>query len=219
MDPIGFVQALLLSFSAIFIMEIGDKTQLTAFALSLKYRSPLRVFLGVLTGLSGVTIIAVFLGVILKSSIDFQILKPLIAFLFILGGVIILGSEMKKRNVQDSHICPVSLDSCEKPRENCPEMGFCEQFLDATVRKGAFLRSATFMFFAELGDKTMLMGLGLATQFDPLGVFTGALLALAVVNGIGVFAGEKIARKIPRRIIGLLSGLLFLITGLLIFIY
>ena len=98
-------------------------------------------------------------------------------------------------------------------------MGSCEQFLDATVRKGAFTRSTTIMFFAELGDKTMLMGLGLATQFDPLGVFTGAILALAFVNGIGVFAGEKIARKIPRRIIGLFSGLLFLITGLLILIF
>lgn len=218
MTPIDFLQALVLAFSAVFVMEMGDKTQLTAFALSIKYRAPLRVFFGVILGLSGVTILAVILGLILKEAIDFVLLKPLISILFILGGVLILINELRKRNDHLSRICPVQLEECEKPRENCPEIDQCDLYLDNTVRKGAFLRSSIFMFTAELGDKTMLMALGLATQFDPLGVFLGALVALAVVNAVGVFAGEKIAKKIPKRILGLISGSLFILTGFLIFL-
>ena len=59
-------QAFIIALFAVFLMELGDKTQLTAFALGLKYRAPVKVFMGVIVGLFGVTIIAVILGVILK---------------------------------------------------------------------------------------------------------------------------------------------------------
>jgi putative Ca2+/H+ antiporter (TMEM165/GDT1 family) len=216
MAPIDFIQALILAFSAVFLMEMGDKTQLTAFTLSMKYRAPLRVFFGVILGLTGVTILAVILGLILKETIDFVFLRPLISVLFMLGGALILVNELRKKNDDFYRICPVRLEECEKPRDSCPEMDQCDLFLDNTVRKGAFFRSSIFMFTAELGDKTMLMALGLATQFDPIGVFFGALAALTVVNAIGVFAGEKIARRIPKRTLGLISGILFIITGFLI---
>jgi len=200
-------------------MEMGDKTQLTAFALSMQYRSPMRVFLGVLTGLTGVTIIAVTLGIILKSTLDFQILKPFVSILFMLSGLIILVNEVRNQNNGKIRICPVSLNLCDKPRENCSEIESCELYFDETVRKGAYIRSTAFMFFAELGDKTMVMSLGLATQFDPIGVFFGALFALTVVNGVGIIIGDRITKRIPRNIIGIISGIVFLITGFIILIF
>ncbi|MFX0182389.1 MAG: TMEM165/GDT1 family protein [Candidatus Hodarchaeota archaeon] len=217
MGLLEIFQALLLAFSAVFLMEMGDKTQLTAFALSIRFQSPYRVLLGVITGLTGVTLIGVTLGLILKNTIDFQILRPLIAVLFILGGIIILYTEIRKQDSNKIRICPVSIDFCDKPRESCSEMENCEFYLDATVRKGAFIRSTILMFGAELGDKTMLMGLGLATQFDAIGVFFGALIALIVVNSFGVFAGDKIAKKVPRKILGIVSGILFIVLGLIVF--
>ena len=199
-------------------MEMGDKTQLTAFALSIRFRSPLKVFLGVITGLTGVTLLAVLVGLILKETIDFQVLKPIIGGVFCLGGVILMGIEIKRLRSEKIRICPTHLDLCEKSRENCPQMDNCELYFESSgIRKGVFIRSAFLMFTAELGDKTMLMGVGLATQLNPIGVFLGALIALAVVNSLGVFAGEKIAQKVPRKILGFASGFLFLITGILIF--
>ena len=213
------VQAFIIALFTVFLMELGDKTQLTAFALGLKYRAPVKVFMGVVVGLFGVTFIAVILGVILKSTVDIQLLKPIISILFILGGIVFLVNEVKTKNEEEIHICPVSMDLCDHPREECPEMDDCDIYLDNTVRKGAFLKSSTFMFLAELGDKTMIMSLGLATTYNPLGVFIGALLALAVVNGIGVFAGDKIAKYIPKRTLAFASGFLFIIMGLLILIF
>ncbi|UCE15083.1 MAG: TMEM165/GDT1 family protein, partial [Candidatus Heimdallarchaeota archaeon] len=151
-------------------------------------------------------------------TLDFEILKPLIAIIFLGIGLIILANELQKRKKNAIRICPVSLDLCDKPKENCSEMGNCELYLNAEVRKGAFIRSTAFMFFAELGDKTMLMGLGLATQLDPIGVFFGAILALSFVNAMGVFAGDRIARKLPITLLGIISGILFLITGFFILI-
>lgn len=212
-------QAIILAFSLVFVMEMGDKTQLTAFVLSMRYRSPLKVFMGVLTGLTGVTIIAVVIGLILKNTFDLQILKPLIAAVFLLSGLFIIVTEIKNRNNRTIKICPVSLDSCDKLRENCPDMENCELYLDEKIRKGAFIHSASFMFLAELGDKTLLMGIGLSAQFDPIGVFFGALFALSLVNGIGVFLGDNIAKKIPRTIVGTISGVIFLVTGMIIFLF
>ncbi|MFX1534811.1 MAG: TMEM165/GDT1 family protein [Promethearchaeota archaeon] len=213
---INLVQAFLVALSAVFIMELGDKTQLAAFTLSLKYRSPIKVFLGVICGLTGVTVIAVTIGIFMKNIIEIEFLKPIIGIFFILGGSILLLNKLRKKDDAADHICPVSLDLCERPREECQEMGQCQIYLKEITQKGAFIGSLTFMFLAELGDKTMLMGTGLATQLDPLGVFLGAILALAIVNGIGVFAGEKIAKKIPRDKIDFLSGLLFVVLGAII---
>ncbi|MFX0092479.1 MAG: TMEM165/GDT1 family protein [Candidatus Hodarchaeota archaeon] len=216
MTLIDLVQAFLLSLSAIFIMEMGDKTQLAAFTLSMKYRSLGKVFLGVICGLTGVTIIAIIIGILMRTTLGIDFLKPIIGILFILGGVFVLGSKLRKKNEELTRICPVSMELCKKPHDNCSEIDDCKIYLKEVTQKGAFIGSFTFMFLAELGDKTMLMGAGLATQFDPVGVFLGAILALVLVNGIGVFAGEKIAQKIPRGKIEVLSGLLFIIIGVII---
>ncbi|MHA2244352.1 MAG: TMEM165/GDT1 family protein [Candidatus Hodarchaeales archaeon] len=216
MSLIEVAQALLLSFSAVFIMEMGDKTQLTAFALSMKYRSPLKVFLGAIIGLTGVTVIAVIFGIIMKNTIEVSFLKPIIGILFILGGTIFLLIQFRQQYDRQIKICPVKLEFCDKPHENCPDMEHCDILLKTVIQKGGFIGSLTFMFLAELGDKTMLMGVGLATQFDPWGVLFGAVIALALVNGIGVYAGEKVATRIPRDKINFLSGLLFLVIGLII---
>ena len=219
MTAIDIVQAFIIALGTVFLMELGDKTQLTAFALGLKFRAPLKVFMGVVVGLCGVTIIAVVLGLILKSTIDIKLLKPIISILFISGGVIFLLNEYRSGNEDELHICPVSMDLCDHPKEDCSEMDNCDIYLDNTVRKGAFLKSSAFMFFAELGDKTMIMSLGLATTYNPFGVFAGALLALALVNGIGVFAGDKIAKYVPKRTLAFGSGFLFIVMGLIILLF
>ncbi len=212
-------QAFVIALVAVFLMELGDKTQLTAFTLGLRFRAPRRVYMGVLLGLFAVTLISVTLGLILKNTVKIEVLKPLIVVLFIFGGIFFLINELSKKENDGIRICAVSLDLCEHPKENCSQMDNCDLYLDSTVRKGAFLKSASFIFFAELGDKTMIMSLGLATSYHPIGVFFGALLALGLVNGVGVFAGDQIANRIPKRTITLVSGTLFILIGVLIAVF
>ncbi|MGE5599860.1 MAG: TMEM165/GDT1 family protein [Bacteroidota bacterium] len=51
-----------LSFGALFVAEMGDKTQLAVFSLVSESRAPLSVFLGATLALTLVTLIGVVLG-------------------------------------------------------------------------------------------------------------------------------------------------------------
>ena len=213
---VDVIQGIFIAFPLVFFMELGDKTQLAAFALSLKYRSPIRVLIGCFIGLSGVTIIAVFLGVVLGQTIDLEILQPIIGFIFVIGGALLLITKLQNQNKLETHICPISLESCTKPRENCPEINSCDLYLKEVVQRGALRGSMVFMFLAELGDKTMLSGIALTTQFDPIGVFIGALSALTFVNAFGIFFGEKLSQKLPTEKIEIISYFLFILVGLIL---
>ena len=77
-----------------------------------------------------------------------------------------------------------------------------------------FLTALTTCFLAELGDKTQLAAISLASSSkSPWSVFLGAVLGLALVTGIGVFLGETITKLIPENYLKKISALLFVGIG------
>ena len=80
------------------------------------------------------------------------------------------------------------------------------------------LLASTFglVFLAELGDKTQLATLSLAASGQSrLSVFVGAATALVVTSGIGVLAGEALARAVPPIWIHRAAGVAFVVMGVL----
>lgn len=71
------------------------------------------------------------------------------------------------------------------------------------------------IFLAELGDKTQLSTLALATGKSRWEVFLGAGLALLTTTALAVLGGEAIARVIPPAWIRRGAGLLFIALGAL----
>ncbi|SHJ39465.1 Uncharacterized protein family UPF0016 [Geosporobacter subterraneus DSM 17957] len=72
------------------------------------------------------------------------------------------------------------------------------------------------VFLAELGDKTQLQTMLLATQSKSrLGVFIGASLALSLSALLGVVAGTHITKYISPHYLQLGAGAAFIIIGLL----
>jgi len=72
------------------------------------------------------------------------------------------------------------------------------------------------VFVAELGDKTQLQTMLLATQAKSiLPVFIGASLALVVSSLMGVFLGTFLMRYIPAHFLQTAAGLCFIVIGLL----
>lgn len=67
---------------------------------------------------------------------------------------------------------------------------------------------------AELGDKTQLTVIALSARYDRMKVFSGVLLAFAVVTGLGVLMGEGILQLVPESYIKILAGLLFIVFGI-----
>lgn len=69
------------------------------------------------------------------------------------------------------------------------------------------------MFVAEMGDKSQLISLTMASCYPPLQVLAGAMVALAVVLGLAVVAGDFIAAAVPYNLVALTAGLVFIVMG------
>jgi len=78
----------------------------------------------------------------------------------------------------------------------------------------AFLIAFAATLFAEMGDKTQLVTLTLATRHPPLRVLAGSLSALAAITGLAVLLGEYLAQLFPQKWTMLASGLFFIVVGI-----
>lgn len=73
------------------------------------------------------------------------------------------------------------------------------------------------VFFAELGDKTQLSTMMLASSKKaPVSVFTGSALALVLASLIGVIVGDTLYKLVPGHIIRIVAGGGFVVIGALI---
>jgi Ca2+/H+ antiporter, TMEM165/GDT1 family len=73
------------------------------------------------------------------------------------------------------------------------------------------------LFIAELGDKTQLAVFTLvATHKDPMSVFFGAALALALVTLIGAACGQFVTRYVPTNYLQVAAGILFVGIGIFV---
>jgi putative Ca2+/H+ antiporter (TMEM165/GDT1 family) len=71
------------TFTAIFLAEMGDKTQLAIFSLTSTWRKPLPVFIGGAAALIAVTALGVLLGEAVLKFLPAAILNKVAAILFI----------------------------------------------------------------------------------------------------------------------------------------
>jgi Ca2+/H+ antiporter, TMEM165/GDT1 family len=84
-----------------------------------------------------------------------------------------------------------------------------------TSRFGPFMTVAIAFFIAELGDKTMLTTVTLASQqqsFVP--VWLGSSLGMVIADGIAVILGVVAGRRLPERAIKLVAAAIFIVFGL-----
>ena len=73
-----------------------------------------------------------------------------------------------------------------------------------------FLSVAAAEFFAEMGDKTQLMLVGLSSKYKFKDIITGTFLAILVLNAIAVFAGSFVSSLIPLWLVKFIAGSLFI---------
>jgi putative Ca2+/H+ antiporter (TMEM165/GDT1 family) len=78
------------TFGALFLAEMGDKTQLAAITLAAQTRSPVSVFLGAVLALALVSLIGVAVGSTLGQYLPAELLHKVAAVAFILIGALML---------------------------------------------------------------------------------------------------------------------------------
>ncbi|TYL49205.1 TMEM165/GDT1 family protein [Marinomonas sp. IMCC 4694] len=79
----------------------------------------------------------------------------------------------------------------------------------------AFLTSVSTVALAEMGDKTQLLALFLATRFaSKMSIVLGILLATLLNHALSAWLGVEIAQWIPKSALSWVVGLSFIAVGL-----
>ncbi|MHA1721731.1 MAG: TMEM165/GDT1 family protein [Candidatus Baldrarchaeia archaeon] len=81
------------------------------------------------------------------------------------------------------------------------------------------LSTFTLVSLMELGDKTQIMVIALAAQYNaPIPVFIGVMLAFTIITGIGIAIGEAILKKTPEEYVKTVTAIIFIIFGTLLLV-
>ncbi|MBS4537680.1 TMEM165/GDT1 family protein [Clostridium sp. D2Q-11] len=89
---------------------------------------------------------------------------------------------------------------------------------DEGIKKGLgpILTVSLAFFIGELGDKTQLTAMTLATEASfPSLILLGTVTGMIITSGFGIFIGRKLGEKIPELWIKLSSSLVFIFFGTL----
>jgi Ca2+/H+ antiporter, TMEM165/GDT1 family len=79
-----------------------------------------------------------------------------------------------------------------------------------------FIATFTAVFFAEMADKTQMVGIGMASKSaKPLTVFFGSVCAYMVITAVSVLIGATLGKYIKPEIIKYCGASLFIILGVL----
>ena len=80
---------------------------------------------------------------------------------------------------------------------------------------GVFAATLVTFFLAEMGDKTQIATVALAAHYAaPLLVVVGTTLGMLVADVPAVFLGDKLANKIPMRLVHTVAAGIFAVLGL-----
>ncbi len=79
---------------------------------------------------------------------------------------------------------------------------------------GAFVASLLFVTLAEMGDKTQLLAMAMATQFPAATVLLGVFVATVLNHAVAVAVGRLLVTIVPLEAISLVAALSFIVFGL-----
>jgi len=176
------------AFVLIFFAEMGDKSQLIAMTFATQYKLK-TVLIGIFIGTAINHMIAVSLGVFLSQLIPISIVQVCASLFFLIFGLLTLREEP-----EDS--------SDEKKSLNIHPITMI----------------ATVFFIGELGDKTQLTTIALASNsISPIITLSGTILGMFFTSVIGILIGSKFGKNIPEFTIKILSASIFIIFGFIKF--
>lgn len=179
------MEAFWASLGWIFIAELGDKTQLVAMSLAARYRAPV-VLAGIFTATFVVHLISVALGGFAGKLLPSDWIRFLAGIAFIGFGLWTLRGD------------------CLEEDE---EAGICK-------RQAAPFWVVTITFFlAELGDKTMLSTVTLASTNSVIPVWIGSSLGMVISDGLAILVGQLLGKQLPEKIVKTGAAVIFFAFG------
>jgi len=181
------MEAFLVSTAIVTLAEMGDKTQLLSLVLAARFRKPWPIVLGIFVATLANHALAGAVGSWVTTVLGPQVLRWVLGLSFIAMAVWML--------------IPDKLD---------------DDGDGAAPRFGVFGTTLVAFFLAEMGDKTQVATVMLAAQYSAyFWVVAGTTLGMMLANAPVVWLGDRLVKKVPIRMVHLVSALIFLVLGLL----
>ncbi|MHB0998900.1 MAG: TMEM165/GDT1 family protein [Armatimonadota bacterium] len=179
------MSAFWLSMVMVFLAELGDKTQLVALSLSCRFNAKV-VLAGVFVATLVVHVISVGLGGGMGKILPDAWIQFIAGLAFIGFGLWTLRGD--------------SLD----------DEG------DKSTRKARspFWIVVITFFLAELGDKTMLSTVSLATDNPIIPVWLGSTLGMVISDGLAILVGQVMGKRLPEKAIKIGASCIFFAFGI-----
>jgi Ca2+/H+ antiporter, TMEM165/GDT1 family len=183
------LDAFLISTGVVALAEVGDKTQLLAFLLAAKFRKPVPIILGILVATLLNHGLAGALGTWITSLFSPEVLRWVLGLSFLAMAVWIL--------------IPDEIDADD----------------DRLLQFGVFGTTLIAFFLAEMGDKTQIATIALAAQYGSfIWVVAGTTLGMMIANVPAVYLGERIAHRMPVRLVHGVAAAIFAFLGVAVLV-
>jgi putative Ca2+/H+ antiporter (TMEM165/GDT1 family) len=180
------MNAFWLALFIVFIAEMGDKTQFMTLSFSTRYRT-WTVMMGVFVATLVISLISALLGEAMGSALPLFWINLLAGLLFIGFGLWTLRGEE---------------EASEK--------------LIARVPKWPLMTVAVTFFLAELGDRTMLATVMVASRERSfIAVWMGSTLGLFLANVLAIVVGKMLGKRLPEKALKYGTAIIFIASGLL----
>ena len=182
--------AFLLSFGVIFVAELGDKSQLMAMAFAARYKA-LPVLIGISIATAFTHALSVAIGAVLGANLPTRTIGIVAGIAFLLFAAWTLRGD--------------ELDDDEQSKA------------DKSTRNAVIAASIAF-FLAELGDKTMLATITLATKEGVVGTWLGSTLGMVAADALAIVVGQQLGARLPEKTIRIGAAISFVVFGVILIV-
>ena len=184
------MDAFLISFGIIFVAELGDKSQLMALTFAARY-SALTILFAITAATAVVHLVSVVFGAALGVALPTHLIS-------VLGGIAFLGFGAWTLRGD--------------------ELGERDELRAAQSSRSVFWTVAGAFFLAELGDKTMLATIALATDHGLVGTWIGSTLGMVAADALAVLIGQQLGARLPERAIKIGAAAIFFAFGVFLIV-
>ncbi len=181
-----------LSFGVIFVAELGDKSQLMAMAFATRFPA-WRVLVGITVATAVTHALSVAVGALVAEHL------PTRAITVVAGLAFLAFAAWTWRG-----------DDLDDEDEAAAARAGRRGAVAATAAIGA-----TF-FLAELGDKTMLATITLATTHGAVGTWAGSTVGMVAADALAIGVGRQLGARLPDRAIRIGATVAFVVFGLVL---
>jgi putative Ca2+/H+ antiporter (TMEM165/GDT1 family) len=180
------LSAALVSLGVVFVAELGDKSQLMTMTYALRHR-----WWVVLSGVAIAAFLVHGLSVTIGHFVGLTLPQRPIAFAAAIAFLLFAAWTWRDSRKADDD----------------------EDVQVAEPRYVIFAVISSFVL-AELGDKTMLATVALASDHNWAGVWIGATVGMVMADGVAIAVGALLHKRLPERFLHSLASVLFLLFGL-----